>query len=133
VKIIRNKNTKIVSCYYSDNDEIILTEKALSGLITNPNVNSIEYEIIENTKPLEFNPEYGKLIYDDGFTVVDQELYNTTQQTKTLAAQKEQIKNNITEIENTITPRRIRESTLGTDNGWLTNVETQITELRNLL
>lgn len=36
----------------------------------------------------------------------------------------------IRELEATITPRRLRESILGIDNGWLNELEQQITELR---
>lgn len=39
----------------------------------------------------------------------------------------------IYDLESTITQRRIREAILGTDNGWLANVETQIAALREKL
>lgn len=39
----------------------------------------------------------------------------------------------IAALEATITPRRMREAVLGTDNGWLANVEQQIDALRQQL
>lgn len=33
-------------------------------------------------------------------------------------------------LESTITPRRIREAIIGSDNGWLVNIEEQIAKLR---
>ena len=41
--------------------------------------------------------------------------------------------NEIIALEATITPRRTREAILGTDNGWLTDIELQIQELRGQL
>ena len=38
----------------------------------------------------------------------------------------------IAALEATITPRRIREAILGTDNGWLADIEQQIEVLRGL-
>lgn len=40
------------------------------------------------------------------------------------------IKQQITVLESTITDRRYREAILGTDGGWLANVDAQIAELR---
>jgi hypothetical protein len=40
------------------------------------------------------------------------------------------IKAEIAALEATVTPRRIRESILGTDNGWLAGVDAQISALR---
>lgn len=40
------------------------------------------------------------------------------------------IKNQIAELELTITNRRIRESVLGMDNGWLADINAQIAGLR---
>lgn len=39
----------------------------------------------------------------------------------------------ISQLESTITPRRQREAILGTDNGWLANVDAQIAALRSQL
>ena len=39
----------------------------------------------------------------------------------------------ILELESTITQRRLREAILGTDDGWLANVEKQISNLRKKL
>jgi hypothetical protein len=41
-----------------------------------------------------------------------------------------EIQNQIRSLEATVTPRRLRDAILGTDNGWLANVETQIDALR---
>ena len=43
------------------------------------------------------------------------------------------IKNQIAALELTITNRRIRESILGMDNGWLANVNNQISAIRGQL
>ena len=47
--------------------------------------------------------------------------------------EKAKIKADIAALEATITPRRTREAILGTDNGWLTDIELQIQELRGQL
>ena len=47
--------------------------------------------------------------------------------------EKAKIKSDIAALEATITPRRTREAILGTDNGWLTDIEVQIQELRGQL
>lgn len=39
----------------------------------------------------------------------------------------------IAALESTVTNRRLREAALGTDNGWLANLDAQITILRNQL
>ena len=39
----------------------------------------------------------------------------------------------ITKLESTITPRRLREAVLGTDAGWLANINSQIATLRSQL
>ena len=39
----------------------------------------------------------------------------------------------ISDLEQTITPRRIRDAILGTDNGWLAEVESEIETLRSQL
>ena len=46
---------------------------------------------------------------------------------------KDKIKADIAALEATITPRRTREAILGTDNGWLADIELQIQELRGQL
>lgn len=54
-----------------------------------------------------------------------------------LAASQEQpklaIKADIAALEATITSRRTREAILGTDNGWLADIESQIETLRSQL
>ena len=45
----------------------------------------------------------------------------------------EKIKADIAALEATITPRRTREAILGTDIGWLADIENQIQELRGQL
>ena len=47
--------------------------------------------------------------------------------------EKAKIKADIAALEATITPRRTREAILGTDNGWLADIELQIQELRGQL
>lgn len=42
----------------------------------------------------------------------------------------DQIKSQIAQLEDSVTERRIREAVLGTDNGWLKNVDGQIAGLR---
>ena len=46
---------------------------------------------------------------------------------------KNRIKDDIAALEAEITPRRTREAILGTDNGWLADVELQIGQLRQQL
>ena len=55
--------------------------------------------------------------------------YSETQPTLTPSPDDE-IKQQIAEFEATVTPRRIREAVLGTDNGWLAGVDAQIAALR---
>ncbi len=43
---------------------------------------------------------------------------------------KEEVLSSIAALEAKITPRRQREAILGTDNGWLANVDAQIAALR---
>lgn len=45
----------------------------------------------------------------------------------------EEIKRQIVALESQQTPRRIREALLGTDNGWLADIESQIEALREQL
>lgn len=47
--------------------------------------------------------------------------------------EKAKIKADITALEEKVTPRRTREAILGTDNGWLADIELQIQELRGQL
>lgn len=46
---------------------------------------------------------------------------------------REEALSKIAELESTITPRRLREAVLGTDNGWLAGVEGQLKKLRAAL
>jgi hypothetical protein len=46
---------------------------------------------------------------------------------------KELLLNKIQDLEKTITDRRLREAILGVDNGWLQNVNSEITNLRTQL
>lgn len=48
-------------------------------------------------------------------------------------SQNEIIKNQIVVLESQQTPRRMREALLGTDNGWLAGIESQIETLRTRL
>jgi len=47
--------------------------------------------------------------------------------------EKAKIKSDIAALEEKVTPRRTREAILGTDNGWLADIELQIQELRGQL
>lgn len=47
--------------------------------------------------------------------------------------EKAKIKADIAALEEKVTPRRTREAILGTDNGWLADIENQIQELRGQL
>jgi hypothetical protein len=48
-------------------------------------------------------------------------------------APKPTVKDQIAILESTITPRRIREATLGIDNGWLKGINDKINEFRSKL
>lgn len=43
------------------------------------------------------------------------------------------VKQQINDLESSITPRRMREAVLGTDGGWLANLDAQIADLRKQL
>jgi len=45
----------------------------------------------------------------------------------------DKLRQEISTLESAITPRRLRESILGTDGGWLSEQESKIVELRNQL
>ena len=57
----------------------------------------------------------------------------TDAQAQKVEDEKTKIKADIAALEATITPRRTREAILGTDNGWLADIELQIQELRGQL
>lgn len=57
----------------------------------------------------------------------------TDAQAQKVEDEKAKIKADIAALEATITPRKTREAILGTDNGWLTDIELQIQELRGQL
>ena len=57
----------------------------------------------------------------------------TDAQAQKVEDEKAKIKADIAALEATITPRRTREAILGTDNGWLADIELQIQELRGQL
>lgn len=52
---------------------------------------------------------------------------------KQIEVANQQVLAQIASLEATITQRRVREAVLGTDNGWLANVEAQIGALRQQL
>lgn len=52
---------------------------------------------------------------------------------KIIVDEKAKIKADIAALEEKVTPRRTREAILGTDNGWLADVELQIGQLRQQL
>jgi hypothetical protein len=60
------------------------------------------------------------------------EVFSTNQPVLTLSAN-EVIISQIAALEATVTPRRIREAVLGSDSGWLANINNQIAILRGNL
>jgi hypothetical protein len=54
-------------------------------------------------------------------------------QAQKIEDEKTKIKSDIAALEASVTPRRQREAILGTDNGWLANVDLEIAELRGQL
>jgi len=59
--------------------------------------------------------------------------FNAEQAANIAAQVKEDIKVQIAKLESTITSRRLREAVLGTDAGWLANINSQIATLRSQL
>lgn len=57
----------------------------------------------------------------------------TDAQAQKVEDEKAKIKADIAALEEKVTPRRTREAILGTDNGWLADIELQIQELRGQL
>ena len=51
-------------------------------------------------------------------------------QARALASPNDDVKQQIDALEATVTQRRLREAILGTDKGWLADVDAQITERR---
>ena len=51
-------------------------------------------------------------------------------QARALASLNDDVKQQIAALEATVTPRRLREAILGTDKGWLADVDAQIAERR---
>jgi hypothetical protein len=133
MKIIREKTTKNVIYFLHDNDEVILSSQNLSGEVTDVTITSLTHEIVENVKPLNFNPKFGQLKYDTNFNVVDQTAYNIKETTFNIQQKKDAIKSQITAIEESITPRRQREAILSIDTTWLADIEIQIGQLRQQL
>ena len=78
MKIIREKSTKkVVVIFNNDDAEVILLSDSLSGQITRVDINSNNFELIENVEPLEFDTAFGDLKYDEkGFSVLDQSSYD---------------------------------------------------------
>ena len=66
-----------------------------------------------------------------GWDYIDGQLIDNTN-TENITPE-ESIKNEIFTLEISITPRRTREAILGTDNGWLADIESQIETLRSQL
>ena len=67
------------------------------------------------------------------FTEEEELKWDIQEATNAQELPKIKIKADIAALEATITPRRTREAILGTDNGWLADVELQIQELRGQL
>lgn len=130
MKIIREKSTKKVIFYFSDADEIILSDTNLSGKYTSLAVNNLDFEIIENVEPLTLPVIFGNLIYDSNFYPENQAEFDAAK----LAYEAKELRNklliDISDIELSITPRRIREAILGTDGAWLEQQEAAIAALR---
>lgn len=133
MKIIRKKSNNHVMYFLNDNDEVILSETGLSGKYTNLSINNNEFELIENTLPLLFNYNFGLLSYDNGFHIVNKADYDIAENNFNELNRVSIIKDKMELLESTITPRRTREAILGTDNGWLADIELQIQELRGQL
>lgn len=102
-----------------------------------------ENEISEN-ETFSLIPQSGYAIRNDqrGFRcvasiddILDDETFGlelppSGQPTSEWLSSQDGIKFQIKNLEETITPRRLREAVLGTDNGWLANIEDQIEDLR---
>jgi hypothetical protein len=78
MKIIREKSTKKVAVIFDNDDaEVILSSDSLSGQITRVDINTNDFELIENVASLYFNPVFGDLKYDKNkFSVLNQESYD---------------------------------------------------------
>lgn len=133
MKLIREKSTNRVVYFLNDGDEVILTENNLSGTYTNLAVNSIDFELIEDVAPNTLNPQFGLIAYDGEYSAIDQTSYDANETEFLAQKAKEVILNEISFIENSITPRRTREAILGTDDGWLAEQEAAIALLRQQL
>jgi hypothetical protein len=130
MKIIREKLSNRVIYFFSDSDEVILSESHLSGKTTDVTLNSLDFELIENAKPLSLPVIYGSLIYTDGFYPLDQDAFNAAQSADEEAQRVQAIFRQMTAIESSVTPRRQREAILGTDNGWFADQDAAIAALR---
>jgi hypothetical protein len=92
----------------------------------NPPLNETQY----------FGAESFKIDFENKIVEVSNEILNYTKQeieNQQIAIRKEKAKRDIFALESSITPRRTREAILGTDNGWLADVESQIETLRTQL
>ena len=101
-----------------------------------------EYQLVFEQPVPEFNPDTQFVIkdkpfvttkghYEVGWIVQDlpQDVVDVNVKTKQINS----IKSQITELENQVTQRRLREAVLGIDNGWLANLNTSIDNLRQQL
>lgn len=80
-----------------------------------------------------FGNESFKIDFKNKVVEVSNEILNYTQkeiENQQTAIRKEKAKRDIVALESSITPRRTREAILGTDNGWLADIESQIELLR---
>jgi hypothetical protein len=92
----------------------------------NPTLESTQY----------FGNESFKIDFKNKVVQVSNEILNYTQkeiENQQTAIRKEKAKRDIMALESSITPRRTREAILGTDNGWLADIESQIETLRSQL
>lgn len=87
-------------------------------------------QTIQLGAPVEALPNHWEQTWDiiqlDGDALIDA-------QAQKVEDEKAKIKADIAALEEKVTPRRTREAILGTDNGWLADIELQIQELRGQL
>lgn len=83
-------------------------------------------------KTIEHNVTTGetKEIFLEG---VELDMWQEKKRLFDLEAPKREARVQLQQLESQITPRRTREAILGTDNGWLADIESQIAVLRTQL
>lgn len=76
---------------------------------------------------------YGWRVVDSADDCLANETFQDQQPSEYIPSNNDKIKQQIAELESQQTERRIREATLGIDNGWLKNLNDQIAALRSQL